>query len=326
MAKPALMTAWWRDFEISRRAIYVRATDTTVPITWANVKSVFSHISYYSLEKLYGLRRFGKKPTFSIHCVPSRPRAWYLLWATSYRAGLDLNAAANKADALLYFEDQTTIAERAQSPQDALPSINKNCRDISKSHVARIFEDIFGYNLAVDPQSYDGLMAVKSEINGAHDGHIIQGPCPAKAGWVYQRLIDTVNDGVDDDMTMDLRCPSVGGKIPLIFIKRRPAGQRFANFNASCTLEKTDDYLSADEQDKLSAFCAAMALDWGGLDVLRDKTDGRIYVVDVNKTDMGPPTALPMSDKFQAVNTLSDALTHWINDKVLQGHKNMDAE
>jgi hypothetical protein len=51
-----------------------------------------------------------------------------------------------------------------------------------------------------------------------------------------------------------------------------------------------------------------MHLDWGGLDVLRDRADGRLYVVDVNKTDMGPPIALPWADKLRATRLMARAL------------------
>ena len=51
-----------------------------------------------------------------------------------------------------------------------------------------------------------------------------------------------------------------------------------------------------------------MRLDWGGLDVLRHAGDGKIYIVDVNKTDMGPPLALPIKEKLSAVKTLGLAL------------------
>ena len=57
----------------------------------------------------------------------------------------------------------------------------------------------------------------------------------------------------------------------------------------------------------IGRFCAAMKLDWGGLDILRDRTDGRLYIVDVNKTDM-PPLRLPWTQKMRAVAILSRAL------------------
>ena len=57
-----------------------------------------------------------------------------------------------------------------------------------------------------------------------------------------------------------------------------------------------------------------MCLDWGGLDILRDK-DGRIYVVDVNKTDMGPPITLPLGDKLKATGLLADAFLRLIHEE-----------
>ena len=51
-----------------------------------------------------------------------------------------------------------------------------------------------------------------------------------------------------------------------------------------------------------------MGRDWGGVDILRDAKTGRLYIVDVNKTDMGPPLALPLRHKLRAVKTLGLAL------------------
>jgi hypothetical protein len=48
------------------------------------------------------------------------------------------------------------------------------------------------------------------------------------------------------------------------------------------------------------------------LDVLRDATEGRLYIVDANKTDMGPPTALPLSDKLHATRTLAKAFRAFV--------------
>jgi len=90
-----------------------------------------------------------------------------------------------------------------------------------------------------------------------------------------------------------------------MFIKRRPVSSRFANMNSEVELSHADAHFTSDERDKLAAFTRAMKLDWGGLDVLRDRHDGRIYVVDVNKTDMGPPTALSLPDQVRAARGLA---------------------
>lgn len=58
----------------------------------------------------------------------------------------------------------------------------------------------------------------------------------------------------------------------------------------------------------MTLFTEKLGLDWGGLDVLRDLDDGRIYIVDANKTDMGPPLALPLREKLRATHMLASAL------------------
>lgn len=297
------MSIRFKDFEISRREVYVRTTGARVPIDWANTKDTLNWYSFYLIYKMLSLPRRILGPRIAVHSVPAKPRAWYLLWAAGHGAGVDFTAPIERADAILYFEDQTQVSEH-RALASALPAINRDCTDISKSKVANIFKSVFGYDLCVDPSTYDGPMVVKSEENGAHDGHIINGPCVAKPGWVYQRVIDNRSG----EYVTDLRCPSVGGDIPLIYIKQRPVNTRFANMNSHCTLARTDDHLSASEQLQLKAFAKAMHLDWGGMDVLRDNVDGRIYVVDVNKTDMGPPLALSLVGKIRSVNIMAKAL------------------
>lgn len=304
------MTAWWNDFEFSRKEIYVRTTDVRVPITWAYTKDTLTWFAYYLAERARGLPRLFSKPSIRIACLPAPPRAWYLLWAAAFRAGADLNAPRDEADVLLYFEDQT-VSTHDPDQASALPSVNERCVDISKTRVQEVFKRVFGYSLSVDPISHNGEMVEKSDINGAHDGRILQGPVEPREGYVYQRVIDNR----DGDMVLDLRCPTAGGQIDLIYLKRRPASQRFENLNTSCILATPQDYLSAQERETLTAFCAAMQLDWGGLDVLRDATDKRIYVVDVNKTDMGPPISLPFKDKLRSVSILSQSFMNMLEVK-----------
>ena len=53
-------------------------------------------------------------------------------------------------------------------------------------------------------------------------------------------------------------------------------------------------------------------VDWGGVDVLRDRADGRLYIVDANKTDMGPPIALNLPDKLKATRMLAQAFREFV--------------
>lgn len=56
-----------------------------------------------------------------------------------------------------------------------------------------------------------------------------------------------------------------------------------------------------------TAIQRSIGLDWGGVDVLRDRSSGRIYIVDANKTDMGPPVALKLGAKLRATRRMAQA-------------------
>ena len=68
------------------------------------------------------------------------------------------------------------------------------------------------------------------------------------------------------------------------------------------------EMLGRAEIAQIERFCQAMQLDWGGLDVLRERETGRLYVVDVNKTDTGPAVVLSWKDRARATTLLSEAL------------------
>lgn len=300
---------WVSDFEWRRDHLLVRETGVRVPLNGGVVREFLAWFVFYlALQPLRAGRRLFRRPLKLAFC-PAPPRPWFLLWAVAQAAGVRFvpHAQAGDADAVLYFEDQTH-ARPALPPgvgDGGQRLINFDCGDVSKSRVARVFEEVFGYALAVDPQTWSGQAVEKSEINGAHDGRIVTCPTAARPGCVYQRVVDNARD---DGLVEDIRCPTVLGDIRVAFLKRRPVSDRFANANCQVELVEVGDVLSDEERDTLARFAQAMGLGWGGLDVLRDRHDGRIYVVDVNKTDMGPPTALGLSDKLKATRRLARAL------------------
>jgi hypothetical protein len=310
------MPSWVQDFEIRDKKIIVKATGVELPFGFDIIKEALDWLPFYFYEKLRRAKHFlAPKTHLRIAYFPIVPRPWYLLSVLAYRAQLKPTKDYTKADAVFYFEDQTLV-EPPQIPDGVTgKAFNFGCYDISKSKVATVFEQVFGYSLAVDPRKHKGPIAVKSEKNGIHDGYQTVAPLPAKEAkdpdMVYQKLID---NSVDDKWAEDMRCPIIDGEIALVFVKRRPLENRFANFNSSVVLHEPDGLLSDTERAKLKQFAAAMKLDLGGMDVLRNKTDGKIYVVDVNKTDMGPPIALSIADKSKAVALLTKQILKLIND------------
>jgi len=298
---------WTSDFVLAGREVTVKKTGARVPLDADTAACVASWFAFYLPVRAKAALAALAGPRPAVWFAPDRPRPWYLVWAAAAWAGVRFAKYSNEADAAFYFDDVT----HGRAPVTrAVRRINFDCTDVSKSHVAAMFEEVFGYPLALDPSRHVGPAVEKSEANGAHDGRIVACPRAAASGRVYQRVVDNVEAGE----AVDLRTPFVGGRPVVVFVKRRPVGQRFANCNTSVALERPEDVFTPSEIGRLSAFARAMRLDWGGLDVLRDAATGRLYVVDVNKTDM-PPLGLPWLDKLRAVSRLGHALRQLITEE-----------
>lgn len=298
---------WLRDFQFGLTGLIVRKTGARVPYSPSILKQVTAWFAFFFAAKAME----PDSRAFTIAFTPERARPWYLIWAVARLAGARLAKDVGAADVVVHFEDATYSPN--QPPARLKPGarlINFGCRDVSKSTVAEASRQAFGYALALDPVIHDGPAVEKSEINAAHDGRIVQCPVKPQAGRVYQRVID--NRGADPLLVEDLRTCTVGGKAVCVFIKRRPVTKRFVNTNTDVELRAPEDVFSPEEMSRISAFAEAMGLDWGGVDVLRDRSDGRLYVVDANKTDMGPPITLNLPDKLKAIRMLATAFGDYV--------------
>lgn len=298
---------WLRDFEFGLTGLTVRKTGARVPYSPSVIADVTNWFRFFFSWR--SMPPIG--PRFTIYFTPERARPWYLVRAVSHVAGAKLAKDISDADIVMQFEDATVSPNPA--PTNVKPGaklINFNCTDISKSRVAAASEVAFGNPLAVNPETYTGPAVEKSQINAAHDGHIVQCPTPALPGRAYQRVID--NRTPDLSLVEDLRTSTLGGKPIVVFIKRRPVTKRFQNTNVDVEMRLPEQVFSAEEIERISAFTKEIGLEWGGVDVLRDRTDGRLYIVDANKTDMGPPIALNLPDKMVATRLLARAFSDYI--------------
>lgn len=185
--------------------------------------------------------------------------------------------------------------------------INSGCMDISKQEVSRCMNEVFGYSTIVDPLTFDQKMVRKSDTNGIHDGEVVQGPLQASDlddDSVYQRIVDNT---AGSDMVQDLRLVVVGQQIPVLYRKQRPLNDRFSNTNTIVFLEEPESYFSKEELDNIRKFMGVFRLDICEMDVLRDKNDKQIYVVDVNRTVSGPPNHLGIPKSIKAVSKIAAA-------------------
>lgn len=180
--------------------------------------------------------------------------------------------------------------------------LNLQSRDISKVYVEKIQQQIFGYGTFIDPLTFEGVCVQKNDINATHDGKVIQCPIDkTEEGFIYQILIDNTDTG---NRTKDIRVPIINGTIEFVYIKHRDINVRFKNPISSQPV-KIEEALSKDEISKLNSLCREMNLEYGELDVLRDNTNGLIYVVDVNNTPQGPPDSTPKKEKTYVLNVMS---------------------
>lgn len=174
----------------------------------------------------------------------------------------------------------------SDSARRRLPAgtLNGECLDISKSTVDRLWSDVAGYSIAVDPTSTIGPLVIKPDENGKRGGRVVDGPLSSRqAGFVYERLIDTTVDG----RVLQIRPVVLRRSIVLVYEKWRP--ERLWFKGPEVTVPKTAaDFFTDVEAELLLRFADAIRLDYGELDVVRDAADGRIYVVDANRTPVRP--------------------------------------
>lgn len=206
-----------------------------------------------------------------------------------------------------FFPPEVALEELAHNRPN-LKILNMNCNDVSKKHVSEVFEKIFGYSLSIDPGTYSGKCVMKSNWNGLHLGEVIECPTEVRRdGFVYEKLL---NNEVENGLVEDIRVPIFGNTIPFVYLKYRPVQERLVD--RSHTLSKTlmanvSNLFTEKEVEKIIQFCEKIGLDYGEIDILRDRGDQRIYIVDVNNDPAGPPAPISGNNSLPAIVRLTQA-------------------
>jgi len=186
-------------------------------------------------------------------------------------------------------------------------AINRRCLDISKSTVDGLWASLAGYSIAVDPLTTEGEFVEKPEQNGRHGGRVVQGPLTRRRrGMVYQKLVESL---ADDGRIQQLRVTIIGSQITFIYGKWRPYGNWFEGTELSLP-KPPDEYISPKEQALVLRFADGIGIEYGELDALRDR-DGRLYVIDANRTP-AQPKGLPPEMADAAFGTQADAIRRLI--------------
>jgi len=135
------------DFDWSWRGVRVRETGAEIAFNPALAWDVWRGGHYIVRE---ALRRPAPQIPLRISYAPRAPRPWYLLWGALRQAGL--TRKTGDPGITLHFSDLT----HTESASVAERTINGRCTDISKSHVAQVFQSVFWFILSLDPSPTPG--------------------------------------------------------------------------------------------------------------------------------------------------------------------------
>lgn len=260
------------------------------------------------VQKCARIRRVRKVAFFPLPMDRFQPAETYVAWKILKTCGAKVCASSERDTDLAFawhpstqYEVDQTLVQRFRERHAV---INAECTDIRKSRVGQHFRAVFGYGLEIDPLTYDGVVLRKSERNGGHDAQLFQGPLASvEPGYVYQRCVDfQTPKGM-----VEWRVLIVAGKVTGAYENYRPLNTRFqalAYYSRNCDVSEV---FSRDEREKIEQFCASMKLDLGALDVLRDQSDGRIYICDCNNTPTGPSEKLTLREQFKLIRDMADA-------------------
>jgi hypothetical protein len=251
---------------------------------------------YREAEKQRNYAKQGKKLGFfnrkirKVLLYPDKPSYWNAIRAMlnvmNYQITYDINDDFHFA---IYWHDTTfkEADEQIRSIAKEKLVLNMNSTDISKFRVDKLMQEVFGYCTVIDPLTFQGKCVKKSDANSAHDGQIIE--CPIEKieeGYIYQIAIDTQ---VDERLVEDIRVIFVKDHIPFVYVKYKLIENKFLSKTVSATTLAPRYVFSDEEITKIITVCQKMCLDFAELDVLRDRVNGKIYIVDINDTPGGFP-------------------------------------
>jgi len=270
-----------RTHALLREKPVVRRAAPTLAASWHELDR--SHVLYETRRRArHGYRR---KFPVTVAFAPEAPRYFHGAYQLCISLNVDVVPLA-RSDVAIHFVDRTV---RDEPPSELDPrAINARLRDISKRHVNEVHGRVFGYDLSPEPGTAE--LMEKSDDNAAHDGRVVDRPS-GTPGVVTQRLVD---NRLTDHVVVDHRVCVMDGRIVYAILRHRPIHDRFRHVSANrlaLAVEPSSQF-SEVELANLVVMAQAMGAEWADLDVLRDRTSGRVYVVDVNGTPAAPSDGL----------------------------------
>jgi len=162
-----------------------------------------------------------------------------------------------------------------------VPIINLFCNNLDRFYIEEIFIKVFGYSSFAEP----GERCVRKGNYQGGGHHSIFATCPDSQDgkYIYQKFID---GSINDDTIRVIRPVIFGRKVKALIVKESDSSNIFEQnevIKKEYFYSPQSDWIfySDYEIKQIEKFVDILCLDYGELDVIRDK-DNRIYVIDVN--------------------------------------------
>lgn len=162
---------------------------------------------------------------------------------------------------------------------------NDNLTNVSKKAVDECFTWAFGYSSLVSDY-YGGRCLSKANKQSRGDVRVVYQKDEKNINdgiykysdqyRIHQKIIDTANNGI----CVEYRAFIFGSDM-FIVEKTKLERNRYKSNADGYRVVGASDIFSKGEMNNILLFCIASGLDFGEIDILRDK-DGLIYIVDIN--------------------------------------------
>jgi len=189
--------------------------------------------------------------------------------------------------------------------------INIKCNDVLKDKVERVNSNVFGYSSEANTNRYG--VAVKKNINQSHkDFSIIFTPCENENGYIYQKFI---NNRIAIDKVRDFRFFFAFGEYIFTVKDKDLAGAFVQQWGKSEVIlgNNVNEYFENAEVEKIKEVVKRMGLDLGAVDVVRDHSDYKLYVIDINNIPGMAPIEItpPVMQAF--IKLVKENIEKWLN-------------
>lgn len=238
----------------------------------------------------------------SYPAFPSRPSWIFVTLALLKIRLVTYDTKGPRIDMGLNWRHESEWSSVKEAYRPDVHVINDEIETISKDRIDELHESWFGHGLSVDPTVYSDSIVVKPKGNALGPVHVEEGPIDdLDPDMVYQRFVKNYEDG----RFIDYRFYILRGQTKYIAkgYWELPPGR--LKVNCVRSLEVSISEYGAADVTRIEAFVRSLGVEFAAVDVVRDRSAFRDYVVDINPTAFQPRYGMSRAEQAELLARLS---------------------